>query len=91
MKLDPLALAATLLALAAPALAQVQSAVPLLSPPLAAAPAPAAKPGAAALKPVFVGPYRVINWEELVPAGWDPMKDLKGLDFSALNDSEYRL
>ena len=90
MKLDPLALAATLLALAAPALAQVPSAVPLLNPPLAATPAPSAKPGAAALKPVFVGPYRVINWEELVPAGWDPMKDLKGLDFSALNDSDPR-
>ena len=90
MKLVLLALAVALLAMAAPALAQMPSAVPLLNPPLAATPAPAAKPGAAATKPVFVGPYRVINWEELVPAGWDPMKDLKGLDFSALNDSDPR-
>lgn len=55
----------------------------------AAAPAAAAKP-AAKPAPVFVGPYRVINWDELVPAGWDPMKEFKDFDMNALNDSDVR-
>ena len=50
-----------------------------------AATKPAAKPA-----PVFVGPYRVINWDELVPAGWDPMKEFKDFDLTALNDSDVR-
>jgi uncharacterized protein len=49
---------------------------------------PAPKPAVKA--PVFVGPYRVINWEELVPAGWDPMKEFKGVDLNAMNDSDPR-
>ncbi len=35
-------------------------------------------------------PYRDIKWEELVPKGWDPAKDLKGLDFATLSDSDPR-
>ena len=33
---------------------------------------------------------RTIGWEALVPPGWDPMKDLKGLDFSILSDADPR-
>lgn len=69
------------LLLAAPAWAQVQPPPPSLGTPAK----PAAKPA-----PVFVGPYRVINWEELVPAGWDPMKEFKDLNFASLNDGDPR-
>lgn len=34
--------------------------------------------------------YRDIKWEELVPKGWDPAKDIKGLDLSTLGDSDPR-
>ena len=33
---------------------------------------------------------RTIGWEVLVPADWDPMKDLKDLNFSILNDADPR-
>jgi hypothetical protein len=33
---------------------------------------------------------RTIGWEALVPADWDPMKDLKGLNLSILNDADPR-
>ena len=69
------------LALATPAFSQTQA-----TPPSAGA---AAKP-APKSTPVFVGPYRVINWEELVPAGWDPMKEFKGVDLNAMTDSDPR-
>jgi hypothetical protein len=35
-------------------------------------------------------PYRKLNWDELMPADWDPMKALKGLDLSKLKDSDPR-
>ena len=40
--------------------------------------------------PVIVGGFRVINWEELVPAGWDPMAEFKGMDLNAMNDGDPR-
>jgi uncharacterized protein len=80
--------------------AQAPQGVPLLSPPLGSAPAKAAESKAAEPRstprpaakpaPVFVGPYRVINWDELVPAGWDPMKEFKDFDIATLNDSDVR-
>ncbi len=63
--------------------AQVQPAPPSLG---AAPSAPAAKAAA----PVFVGPYRVIAWDELVPAGWDPMKEFKDLNLASLTDNDPR-
>lgn len=33
---------------------------------------------------------RTIGWEALVPPDWDPMKDLKGLNLSILNDADPR-
>ena len=35
-------------------------------------------------------PYKELNWEELVPVGWDPLKPLKGLDLDNLKDSDPR-
>ena len=76
-------------ALALPALAQTQ-AVPMVPSSVPSVPAkPAAKP-ATKTAPVFVGSYRVINWEELVPAGWDPMKDFKDINLAAMSDSDPR-
>ena len=79
--LQALALA-VLCSLAWPALAQAPAGAPLMNPPLRAeVPAvPAAKPGA----------LRTINWEELVPADWDPMKDFQGVDFGLLQDGDPR-
>jgi len=45
---------------------------------------------AAKAVPAKPGEPRLIKWDELVPAGWDPMKDLKGMDFSALSDADPR-
>lgn len=36
------------------------------------------------------GPYRKLNWDELMPSHWDPMKALKGLDLSNMQDSDPR-
>lgn len=47
-----------------------------------AAPPAAAKPSA--------GQARQITWEELVPKDWDPAKEFKGMDLSALDDSDPR-
>ncbi|MGJ7562963.1 DUF3299 domain-containing protein [Variovorax sp. GB1R11] len=47
-----------------------------------AAPAAAAKPAA--------GQARQITWEELVPKDWDPAKEFKGMDLSALDDGDPR-
>jgi uncharacterized protein len=73
---------AALLALAGGALAQT---------PSTPAPLPA-QPAAAAAKaaPVIVGGFRVTNWEELVPAGWDPMKEFKGVDLNSMVDGDPR-
>ena len=71
------------LALAAPlaAHAQAKDGVPLMKPPIAA-PAPAAKPAA--------GTPRTITWDALVPAGWDPFKDFKDMNFQMLDDGDPR-
>ena len=63
----------------APVRAQVPQGAPTMAPPLTPAkPAAAAKPGG----------FREIKWEELVPANWDPMKELKGIDLGSLNDAD---
>lgn len=52
--------------------------VPLMKPAL---PAPAQQtPGA----------FRTITWEALVPPGWDPFKDFRGLDMQAMDDGDPR-
>ena len=61
------------------ALAQ-KDGVPLMKPPLAAPAKPAATPGAP----------RTITWDALVPAGWDPFKDFKDLNFQMLDDGDPR-
>ena len=77
------ALACLPLCLALPAaLAQAPAGVPLMSEPL--------KPGAAASAPGKPGAARTITWEALVPPNWDPFKDLKGMNFQALDDGDPR-
>jgi hypothetical protein len=34
--------------------------------------------------------FREITWEELIPKGWDPARDLKSLDLSKLQDADPR-
>ena len=53
--------------------------VPTMAPPLKAAPAPAT-----------AGGVRTIQWEDLVPADWDPFKDFKDLNFQLLDDGDPR-
>ena len=36
------------------------------------------------------GQTRTIGWEQLIPAGWDPYKELKALNLNALNDNDPR-
>jgi hypothetical protein len=54
--------------------------VPQVQPSLSvgAAPEGASTPGAA----------RTIGWEQLIPAGWDPYKDLKALNLQSLKDND---
>ena len=54
--------------------------VPQVQPSLSAGAAPegASTPGAA----------RTIGWEQLIPAGWDPYKDLKALNLQSLKDND---
>ena len=47
----------------------------------------AAPPAAAKGTP---GQPRQITWEELVPKDWDPSKEFKGMDLSALDDGDPR-
>ncbi|MDP3330634.1 MAG: DUF3299 domain-containing protein [Methylococcaceae bacterium] len=35
-------------------------------------------------------PYKKLNWDELTPADWDPLKPLKGLNLDKLEDSDPR-
>ena len=63
-----------------PAQAQTPQGVPTPGPTLAPAKTPAAKPGS----------FREINWDELVPKNWDPMKDLKDLQLGGLSDADPR-
>jgi hypothetical protein len=39
---------------------------------------------------VVPGQPRTIGWDELVPKGWDPMKQFKDVDLSQLDDSDPR-
>ncbi|MBO9650635.1 MAG: DUF3299 domain-containing protein [Variovorax sp.] len=63
---------------------------------LAAEPVPSATSptnplgGKAGSEKVAPGQPRVISWEELIPKDWDPMKELKGVDLSKLDDSDPR-
>jgi hypothetical protein len=34
------------------------------------------------------GTVRTVGWEQLIPAGWDPFKDLKALNLDALKDND---
>ncbi|OYU11199.1 MAG: hypothetical protein CFE38_13615 [Comamonadaceae bacterium PBBC1] len=34
------------------------------------------------------GPTRTIGWEQLIPTGWDPYKDLKALNLQSLKDND---
>jgi hypothetical protein len=80
------ALGGLLLGAAATALAQTTSptaGVPLMKPALKA---PAA---ATAATPASSAP-RAINWDNLVPAGWDPFKEFKAMDLASLNDGDPR-
>ena len=62
--------------------AQPRAGVPQPSPSLPANPGRPATPA--------TGAARTIDWDTLIPPGWDPMKDLKGLDFSTLSDADPR-
>ena len=81
-----LTLAAALWVGGTPALAQAQpSGVPLMKPAIKAPAAVAAPPAASAA----TAP-RTIQWDGLVPAGWDPFKEFKNLDLASLNDADPR-
>ena len=58
----------------------VRETVPQVQPALSAGPAPQ---GAG-----LPGPTRTIGWEQLIPAGWDPYKDLKALNLDGLKDND---
>ena len=67
--------------------AQSRDGVPLMKPPLATAAAPAAPATPAA---PLAGAPRTIAWDALVPAGWDPFKDFKDINFQAMDDGDPR-
>jgi hypothetical protein len=46
------------------------------------------KPAATAAAKDAPGQARQITWEELVPKDWDPAKEFKGMDLSALDDGD---
>lgn len=54
--------------------------VPNIQPPLSADGPP---PGSS-----LPGPVRTIGWEQMIPAGWDPFKDLKALNLDSLKDND---
>ena len=58
----------------------VRETVPQVQPALSAGPVPQ---GAG-----LPGPTRTIGWEQLIPAGWDPYKDLKALNLDSLKDND---
>ena len=84
-RLIPLvSLATTLLLGLSVAAAQAPQGAPVPGPVLGAGGKAAAKPAAG--KPAF----RELKWEELVPKDWDPMKELKGVEFASLSDADPR-
>ena len=60
----------------------VRDTVPRVQPALLAEAPP---PGA-----IVPGVTRTIGWEQLIPAGWDPYKDLKALNLDSLKDNDPR-
>ena len=58
----------------------VRESVPQVQPALSADAPP---PGAS-----VPGQARTIGWEQLIPAGWDPYKDLKALNLDTLKDND---
>ena len=58
----------------------VRETVPQVQPALSADAPP---PGAS-----VPGQARTIGWEQLIPAGWDPYKDLKALNLDTLQDND---
>lgn len=58
----------------------VRETVPQVQPALSAEAPP---PGASLPSPV-----RTIGWEQLIPAGWDPYKDLKAMNLDGLKDND---
>jgi hypothetical protein len=61
------------------ALAQPKDGLPTPGPVLKANPATAVPAG-----------VRTINWDDLVPKDWDPMKEFKGVDMNAFSDADPR-
>lgn len=54
---------------------------------------PPAKTGSSAAKPstgTSKTAYREIKWDDLVPADWDPFKEMKDMNFSGLSDADPR-
>ena len=82
----PVLTLASALLLAATAWAQAPQGVMTPSPALGSDSPKVNRP----LTPTKAGSYRDIKWEELVPANWDPMKDLKDLDLGKMNDADPR-
>jgi uncharacterized protein len=70
------------------AFAQAKDGVPLMKPPIAS-PGATAAPANTAARPA-PGTPRTITWDALVPAGWDPFKDFKDLNFQLLDDADPR-
>lgn len=82
-----------------PLAAQPVPGVPTMAKPITpnvpnASPSPTTSGGAGAARSGSSSPpataVRTIGWEALVPADWDPMKDLKGLNLSILSDADPR-
>ena len=63
-----------------PALAQAPAGVPAMKEAIKPATPAAAK----------AGEPRTITWDALVPPNWDPFKDMKGLNFQAMDDADPR-
>lgn len=77
--------------------ASASSATPGTSPASPVAPpapaVPATAPRAVAEPPVpaaVAGDFRTLDWDALMPQDWDPMKEFKATDFSAMQDGDPR-
>jgi hypothetical protein len=71
------------------AFAQAPAGVPLMKEAIKPA-APAAAVPSTAPAPGKPGEPRTITWDALVPAGWDPFKEFKGMDMATLTDADPR-